>query len=84
MMKFTQLEDIDPQASLTIFQILLYIEERNKEYGELLIDISFALCEKVGKIDQVYMISIYNILAICILLLYMRECKTFLLDIIYM
>lgn len=85
MMKFTQLEDMDPQASLTIFQILLYIEERNKEYGELLIDISFALCEKVGKIDQVYMISIYNILAICILLLlYMRECKTFLLDIIYM
>ncbi|XP_029669102.1 Fanconi anemia group I protein isoform X2 [Formica exsecta] len=52
MMKFTQLEDMDPQASLTIFQILLYIEERNKEYGELLIDISFALCEKVGKIDQ--------------------------------
>ncbi|XP_072767209.1 Fanconi anemia group I protein [Anoplolepis gracilipes] len=52
MMKFTQLEDMDPQASLTIFQNLLYIEEHNKEYGELLIDISFALCDKVGKIDQ--------------------------------
>lgn len=54
MMRFTQFEDMDPQASLTIFQILLYIEERNKEYSELLIDISLALCEKVGKIDQVY------------------------------
>ncbi|GAB1869216.1 Fanconi anemia group I protein-like protein [Camponotus japonicus] len=52
MMRFTQFEDMDPQASLTIFQILLYIEERNKEYSELLIDISLALCEKVGKIDQ--------------------------------
>lgn len=54
MMRFTQLEDMDHQASLTIFQILLYIEERNKEYSELLIDISLALCEKIGKIDQVY------------------------------
>lgn len=54
MMRFAQLEDMDSQASLTILQILLYIEERNKEYGELLIDISLALCEKIGKIDQVY------------------------------
>jgi len=54
MMKFTQLEDMDPQASLTIFQILLYIEEHKKEYGELLNDITFALCEKVGNIDKVY------------------------------
>lgn len=52
MMKFTQLENMDPQASLTIFQILLWIEERNKEYGELLIDIAFALCEKMGNIDK--------------------------------
>lgn len=74
MMKFTQLEDMDPQASLIIFQILLYIEERNKEYGELLIDISFALCEKVGKIDQVYMISIYKISIYNILLQYVSYC----------
>lgn len=53
MMRFTQLENIDPQASLTIFQILLWIEERNKEYGELLIDISVALCDKLGSIDKV-------------------------------
>jgi len=52
MMKFTQLENMDPQASLIIFQILLWIEERNKEYGELLIDISLALCEKIGSIDR--------------------------------
>jgi len=56
MMKFTQLEDMDPQASLTIFQILLYIEEHKKEYGELLNDITFALCEKAGSIDKVYII----------------------------
>ncbi|KYQ49928.1 Fanconi anemia group I protein [Trachymyrmex zeteki] len=30
MMKFTQLEDMNPQASLTIFQILLFIEEVDK------------------------------------------------------
>ena len=54
MMKFTQLEDMNPQASLTIFQILLLIEERHKEYGELLIDISLALCEKIGTVDKVY------------------------------
>lgn len=89
MMKFTQLENMDPQASLTIFQILLWTEERNKEYGKLLIDITLALCEKVGKIDEVHMISIYMqyliySIAICILfLLYMRECKDFLLNIIY-
>lgn len=53
MMQFTQLEDIDPQASLIIFQILLWIEERNNEYGELLMDISLALCEEVGSIDKV-------------------------------
>lgn len=53
-MKFTQLEDMNPQASLTIFQILLLIEERHKEYGELLIDISLALCEKIGTVDKVY------------------------------
>ncbi|XP_011143561.1 Fanconi anemia group I protein [Harpegnathos saltator] len=52
MMEFTQLEGLDPQASLIIFQILLWIEERNKEHGELLIDISHALCEKVGSIDK--------------------------------
>ncbi|XP_018402667.1 PREDICTED: Fanconi anemia group I protein [Cyphomyrmex costatus] len=52
MMKFTQLEDMNPQVSLTIFQILLLIEERHKEYGELLIDISVALCEKIGTVDQ--------------------------------
>ncbi|XP_018371290.1 PREDICTED: Fanconi anemia group I protein [Trachymyrmex cornetzi] len=52
MMKFTQLEDMNPQASLTIFQILLLIEERHKEYGELLIDISLALCEKIGTVDK--------------------------------
>lgn len=44
---------MDPQASLTIFQILFWIEERNKEYGELLIDITLALCEKIGSIDKV-------------------------------
>jgi hypothetical protein len=55
-MKFTQLEDMDPQASLTIFQILLYIEEHKKEYGELLNDITFALCEKAGSIDKVRII----------------------------
>lgn len=54
MMKFTQLENMNPQASLTIFQILFWIEERNKEYGELLIDITLALCEKIGSIDKVY------------------------------
>lgn len=53
-MKFTQLENMDSQASLIIFQILLWIEERNKEYGELLIDIAFALCEKMGSIDKVH------------------------------
>lgn len=53
MIKFTQLENMDSQASLIIFQILLWIEERNKEYGELLIDIAFALCEKMGSIDKV-------------------------------
>jgi len=53
MMKFTQLENMDSQASLIIFQILLWIEERNKEYGKLLIDISLALCEKIGSIDKV-------------------------------
>lgn len=53
MMKFTQLEDMDPQASLIIFQILLWIEERSKEYGEFLIDVTLALCEKVGSIDKV-------------------------------
>ncbi|CAL1679736.1 unnamed protein product [Lasius platythorax] len=52
MMKFTQLENMDPQASLITFQILLWTEERNKEYGKLLIDITLALCEKVGKIDE--------------------------------
>ncbi|XP_011882378.1 PREDICTED: Fanconi anemia group I protein isoform X2 [Vollenhovia emeryi] len=52
MMKFTQLENMDPQASLTIFQILLWIEEHSKEYGELLIDIALALCEKMGSIDK--------------------------------
>ncbi|RLU26295.1 hypothetical protein DMN91_000089 [Ooceraea biroi] len=52
MMKFTQLENMDPQASLTIFQILLWIEEHKKEYGELLNDIALALCEKVGSIDK--------------------------------
>ncbi|EGI62534.1 Fanconi anemia group I protein-like protein [Acromyrmex echinatior] len=52
MMKFTQLEDMNPQASLTIFQILLLIEEPHKEYGELLIDISLALCEKIGTVDK--------------------------------
>ncbi|XP_036145444.1 Fanconi anemia group I protein isoform X3 [Monomorium pharaonis] len=52
MMKFTQLENMDPQASLIVFQILLWIEERNKEYGELLSDISLALCEKIGSIDK--------------------------------
>ncbi|XP_011647262.1 Fanconi anemia group I protein [Pogonomyrmex barbatus] len=52
MMKFTQLENMHPQASLTIFQILLWIEQRSKEYGELLIDITFALCEKMGSIDK--------------------------------
>lgn len=53
MMEFIQLEGIDPQASLIIFQILLWIEERNEEYGELLIDITLSLCEKVGSIDKV-------------------------------
>lgn len=61
MMKFTQLENMDPQASLTVFQILLWIEERNKEYGELLSDITLALCEKIGCIDKVYNIYVYNI-----------------------
>lgn len=53
MMKFTQLENMDPQASLIIFQILLWIEEHSKEYSKLLIDIALVLCEKVGKIDEV-------------------------------
>lgn len=52
MMKFTQLENMDSQASLIIFQILLWIEEHSKEYSKLLIDIALALCEKVGKIDE--------------------------------
>ncbi|XP_071633870.1 Fanconi anemia group I protein isoform X1 [Temnothorax longispinosus] len=52
MMKFTQLENMNPQASLIIFQILLWIEERNKEHGELLIDIAYALCDKMGSIDK--------------------------------
>lgn len=52
MMKFTQLENMDPQASLIIFQILLWIEEHSKEYSKLLIDIALVLCEKVGKIDE--------------------------------
>lgn len=60
-MKFTQLENMDSQASLTIFQILLWIEERNKEYGELLIDIALTLCEKMGSIDKVYNKYIINI-----------------------
>lgn len=64
MMKFTQLENMDPQASLIIFQILLWTEERNKEYGKLLIDITLALCEKVGKIDEVYMISMLYLIYI--------------------
>lgn len=84
MMKFTQLENMDPQASLTIFQILLWIEERNKEYGELLIDIAVALCEKMGGIDKVcnkydnniYMYSVY--IVIFILLLY-KNAKRFLI-----
>lgn len=58
MMEFTQLEDIDPQTTLTIFQILFWIEDRNKEYGELLLDITFALCEKVGSIDNVRIVCV--------------------------
>lgn len=77
MMKFTQLENMDPQASLTIFQILLWIEERNKEYGELLIDIAFALCEKIGSIDKVYneyiiITYMYSIVTFILLLPYTR------------
>lgn len=57
-MEFTQLEDMDSQASVIILQILLWIEERNEEYGELLINITLSLCGKVGSIDKVYS---YNI-----------------------
>ncbi|XP_032678232.1 Fanconi anemia group I protein isoform X3 [Odontomachus brunneus] len=52
IMEFTQLEGMDSQSSLIIFQILLWIEERNEEYGELLIDITLSLCEKVGSVDK--------------------------------
>ncbi|XP_014472315.1 PREDICTED: Fanconi anemia group I protein isoform X2 [Dinoponera quadriceps] len=52
MIELAQLNGIDPQASLIIFQILLWIEERDEEYGELLIDITFSLCEVVGNIDK--------------------------------
>ncbi|KAL0110270.1 hypothetical protein PUN28_013728 [Cardiocondyla obscurior] len=52
MMEFTQLEDMNCQASLTIFQIMLWIEERNRDYGEILIDIALELCKKIDTIDK--------------------------------
>lgn len=61
-MEFTHLADMDPQASLIMFQNLLWMEERKEEYGKLLIDVALSLCEKMGNIDKVCFIAEFLLL----------------------
>ncbi|KAK2584369.1 hypothetical protein KPH14_006755 [Odynerus spinipes] len=51
--KYTQIEEIDAATAMLILQILLWMEDCDKDYGEILNDISFELSEKLGMIHKV-------------------------------
>ncbi|XP_015179338.1 PREDICTED: Fanconi anemia group I protein homolog isoform X2 [Polistes dominula] len=51
--KCSQTEGISPSASVLILQILLWMEDSDKDYGMILNDISFEISEKLGMIHKI-------------------------------
>lgn len=59
--KCTQIEEIDASAAILILQILLWMENCDKDRGEILNDICLELSEKLGMIHKVCLHMYANI-----------------------